>query len=234
MATIETKTYPMCNYNTSAIIVVLRDTSVTMGGGRRDNPFVYPFTMAELQQIANASNIIQTGWLRPAKEIEEFIYDALRIQNWRDILTDEEIEAIILHPTIDGLNKLLSIKESLYFERVYGAYIGLKNVNAPIAANIERLIKGRYNELQHGKLTTEFVVQAKDIPTANNFTSADDSSDEINELKDKVEQQSAMIDKLLAELGKIRSEPVKNGSDVVRSAPKSIKRKTTTKKTTEV
>lgn len=234
MATIETKTYPMCNYNTSGIIIVLRDTSIPMGGGRRDNPFVYPFTMAELQQIANSSNIIQTGWLRPTEEQKEFIYDALRIQNWQDILTEDEIETIILHPTVDGLNRLLSIKETLYFERVYGAYIGLKNVNAPISANVERLIKGRYKELQKGKLTTEFVVQAKDLPTADSFVGSTGSDDEINELKDKVDKQSAMIDKLLAELAQMKSEKTqdeqKNESAADKPAPKTIKRKSTAKK----
>ena len=221
----------MCNYNTSPLIVVLRDSSIPMGGGRRDNPFVYPFTMMELQQIANSSNILQTGWLRPTKENEEFIYETLRIQNWRDILTEEEIENIILHPTVEGLNRLLAIKDSLYFERVYGAYVGLKNVNAPIAANIERLIKGRYHELQKGKLTTEFVVQAKDIPVADTFTGNEDNSGEIDALKDAIANQAKLIEELKRQLEAKSAavEPVEK-----KPAPKTVKRKTTTKKTTGV
>ena len=54
MATIETQTYPMYNYSTSKIVVALRDGSVVIDGGTRDQPAMYPFTLSELQQIASS------------------------------------------------------------------------------------------------------------------------------------------------------------------------------------
>lgn len=196
---IEEKTYLMCNYSTSPLIVSMRENSVFLEGGRRDAPITYPFTMRELVEINNTSTAIKSGRLVPTEEQKEYIYNQLRITDWKDILSDEQIEQIILYPTVEGLKRLLDIKDSFYFERVYGAYIGLRNVNAPISANIGRLIRGRYEELQRGKINTEFSVQERDIGSAGAFASApanrggletenEELRAEINELKALVKQ----------------------------------------------
>lgn len=228
MATIETKTYPMYNYGTSKIIVALRDGSVVVEGGTRDCPTAYPFTMSELQQIANISTVIQSGYLRPAKEDAEYIYETLRIRDWKDILTEEDIEYIVLHPTVEGLTKLINIKDTFYFERVYGVFVGLKNVNVPIAANVDRLLRGRYKELQKGKVTTDYIVHEKDLPISDSCLSGG-SFEEIDALKDAIANQNKLIEQLQKQL-EAKSETTK--PEEKKPAPKSIKRKTTTKKTT--
>lgn len=230
MATIETKTYPMYNYGTSKIIIALRDGSVVVEGGTRDCPTAYPFTLSELQQIANLSTAIQSGYLRPAKEDAEFIYETLRIRDWKDILTEEDIEQIILHPTVEGLTKLLSIKDAFYYERVYGVFIGLKSVNVPIAANIDRLLRGRYKELQKGKITTDYTVREKDLPIQDAYTS-NYKANEIDALKDAVANQNRLIEQLKKQL---EEKEARAEALVDKPAPRSVKRKTTTKKTTGV
>lgn len=230
MATIETKTYPMYNHATSKIIIALRDGSVVVEGGTRDNPTAYPFTLSELQQIANISTAIQSGYLRPAKEDAEFVYETLRIRDWKDILTEEDIENIILHPTVEGLSKLINIKDSFYFERVYGVFIGLKNVNVPIAANVDRLLRGRYKELQKGKINTEFVVREKDLPIQEAYTS-NYNVDEMEALKDAIANQNKIIEELKRQL---EAKADADASEEAKPTPKTIKRKATTKKTTGV
>lgn len=224
---IETETFNMCNYSTSRIVVGLRDRALVVEPGRRDKPSYYPFTMNELQQIANTSTIIQNGYLRPNKEQEEFIYNTLRIQNWQDILTDEQIEDMILRPTVEGLTRLINIKDSLYFGRIYGVFVGLKNANAPISANVSRLLTGRYREMRQGKFITEYKVTEKDLPSADSFLSRkSESSAELEELKRKFQEQEALVATLMAEL--------KSKNDEAKAAPKSVKRKpTTTKKPVE-
>lgn len=227
MQTIETPTYPLYNYSTSKIIVALRDGSVVVEGGTRDQPGVYPFTLMELQQIANSSSVIQVGYLRPAKEDAKFIYETLRIRNWEDILTEEDIEQMVLHPTVEGLTKLINIKDAFYYERVYGIFIGLKNVNAPIADNVSRLLKGRYKELQKGKINTDYVIKEKDIPSMETFMAVDKSvnADEVAALKDEISDKDAIIAELRKQLAAqtVESKPV----------AKTVKRKTTTKKPVE-
>lgn len=222
---IETETFNMCNYSTSRLVIVLRDESIVIEPGRRDKPSVYPFTMNELQQIANTSSYIQTGYLRPNKEQEEYIYTALRIQDWKDILTDEEVEDIILNPTVEGLRRLIEIRNTQYFSRVYGVFVGLKNVNAPIATNVIRLMTGRYKEMQRGKITTEYRVTEKDIPTIG-MQGGKDNSGEIAELKRKMQEQEALIAALTE---KLNAEKTETSTTKSTTAKTTTKRKTTTK-----
>lgn len=227
MQTIETPTYPLYNYSTSKIIVALRDGSVVVEGGTRDQPGVYPFTLMELQQIASSSPVIQAGYLRPAKEDEKFIYETLRIRNWENILTEEDIEQMVLHPTVEGLTKLINIKDAFYYERVYGIFIGLKNVNAPIADNVSRLLKGRYKELQKGKINTDYVIKERDIPSMESFMSVDQSSnvEEISALKEELSDKDAIIAELRKQLAAQTAES--------KPAAKTVKRRTTAKKPVE-
>ena len=222
---IETETFNMCNYSTSRLVIVLRDESIVIEPGRRDKPSVYPFTMNELQQIANTSSYIQTGYLRPNKEQEEYIYTALRIQDWKDILTDEQVEDIILHPTVEGLRRLIEIRNTQYFSRVYGVFVGLKNVNVPIATNVIRLMTGRYKEMQRGKITTEYRVTEKDIPTIG-VQNGKDNSEEIAELKRKMQEQEALIAALTEKLN--AEQPMVSATKPT-AAKTTTKRKTTTK-----
>lgn len=227
MQTIETPTYPLYNYSTSKIIVALRDGSVVVEGGTRDQPGVYPFTLMELQQIASSSSVIQVGYLRPAKEDAKFIYETLRIRNWEDILTEEDIEQMVLHPTVEGLTKLISIKDAFYYERVYGIFIGLKNVNAPIADNVSRLLKGRYKELQKGKINTDYVIKERDIPSMETFMAVDKSvnADEVAALKDEISDKDAIIAELRKQLAAQTTDS--------KPAAKTVKRRTTAKKPVE-
>lgn len=226
MATIETQTYPLYNYSTSKIIVALRDGSVVIDGGTRDRPAVYPFTMSELQQIASSSPVIAVGYLRPAKEDAKYIYETLRIRDWENILTEEDIEEMILHPTVEGLTKLISIKDAFYYERIYGIFIGLKNVNVPIADNVARLLKGRYKELQKGKINTDYIIKEKDIPVSS-FTAVEksESAEEIAALKDELSDKDAIIAELQKQLAAQKSE--------VKPATRTVKRKPAAKKPTE-
>lgn len=218
---IEEKTYPMCNYNTSKLIVGLRDRAEIMDGGRRDEPTVFPFTMNELQQINSNSPLIKCGYLIPRDDIKEYIYETLRIPDWQNILTDEQIEQIVLHPTVEGLQKLININNSMYFERVYGAYMGLKCIQAPISANVIRLIEGRYKELQRGKITSEFTVTERDVASLKQF---EDSAvnNEVEDLKKQLAEQQKLIADLMAATAK---------AGTTTEQPKTAK-KTTTKKTT--
>lgn len=227
MQTIETPTYPLYNYSTSKIIVALRDGSVVVEGGTRDQPGVYPFTLMELQQIASSSPVIQVGYLRPAKEDAKFIYETLRIRNWEDILTEEDIEQMVLHPTVEGLTKLISIKDAFYYERVYGIFIGLKNVNAPMADNVSRLLKGRYKELQKGKINTDYVIKERDIPSMETFMAVDKSvnADEVAALKNEISDKDAIIAELRKQLAAQTTDS--------KPATKAVKRRATAKKPVE-
>lgn len=183
---LEEKTYLLCNHTPSKIIVALRDgSSAIIEGGSNENPSTYPFTLSELQYINNSSQVLKIGQLRPAKDCEEFIYNELRIQSWKDILTNEQIEDIILNPTNKKLEKIISIKDPNYFERVYGIFIGLRNANAPITANTINVIVARYREHLAHKRDSEIVLKVTETPS--------NSNKEVEDLKKQLEELRALI-----------------------------------------
>lgn len=183
---LEEKTYLLFNNSPSKVIVGLRDNTVVIDGASDGVPSSFPFTMSELQYINNKCTIIKNGTLRPAENQKEYIYNALRISNWSEILTNEQIEDYILNPSVERIDTLLNIKDTAYYNRVYGIFISLRNANAPITANVARIIKGRNSELRDGKRDTEFSVRPKDTQPKNN-------SDDIEQLRAKV----TMLEKLL-------------------------------------
>ena len=71
------------------------------------------------------------------------LYEELRITDWRDILTERQIEALLCNPTAEGLERILAITEPMYFDRIYGVFMGLKNAGVGISGNVEKLLTKR-------------------------------------------------------------------------------------------
>lgn len=214
------KTFLLYNYSPSMVIVQCKDNTITFEGGSTEAPTSFPFTMNELQYINNKCEVIKNGTLVPSEDEAEYVYGALRIQNYQSILSNQQIEDIILHPTVEGLEKILAIKDTPYYERIYGIFISLRNADAPITANVARIIKGRYLELRDGKRDTEFTVRQKDTQSVD--------SEDVEALK----QRLAAVEKLLAEKSKENEEKTVETSIINEEKPKEIRRTSKSTKTT--
>ena len=88
----KTKTYLVLNYSTSPVGIRTRNDSFVIEGGNSDEPTSMPFTLDEIIQINSGSRVFTSGLLRFEKEYEKDIYEELRIRDWQNIMTDEEIE----------------------------------------------------------------------------------------------------------------------------------------------
>ena len=73
-------------------------------------------------RYANNFNAFRNGMLFFEESKAEDVYNILGIKDWKNILTNKDIREIILHPTYEGLEKLIAIKDSAMFERVRAAY----------------------------------------------------------------------------------------------------------------
>lgn len=214
MAAIEEKTYLLCNYTPSKVSVSMRDgVSIIIDGGAYDHPSTYPFTLSELQHINNTTPCIKNGTLIPHEDCKKFIYDTLRIADWENILTNAGIEKIIMNPTVESLQTIIAIKDSQYFDRVYGVFLGLKNADAPIAANVVNLITKRYRELLDGKRDSDLVV--KKTPTAS---TKDGNSEQLDALKAEVESLKAALQAAMTSMTKEATTEKK--TEEVQPAPK--------------
>ena len=199
MAIKDMKTINVLNYNQNIVIVSTKHDSYTIEPAiNSENPTSLPLSLDEILYINGNSAAFKTGILRFPKEIEKEMYeDYLRIPNWEDLLTIQDIEKIILHPTIEGLTKIINIKDTGMFDRVRGVFVRLKNTNDDdISLRVEKIIQSRLDELRRGVRNTEIIIKAKD-------TIAPIATEEVDELKEQnklLQEQMANMQKMMEQM----------------------------------
>lgn len=191
------KTYLVLNYNGSPVAVSTRHESYIIPGGSSESPSSMPLSVDEIVQINSNSNVFKMGLLWFEEEVQEELYKECRIRNWENILRDKEIEDIILHPTLEKLEKLLSIENEQYFERCYGIYIGLKNSNHSIKQNVENVMLARRKELRNRKYKTGILLTKKETPAVSEEV-LKETQEQNAKLTQEVDELKAMVAQLLA------------------------------------
>ena len=150
-------------------------------------------------RYANNSKAFKNGMLFFDKDMEEELYDELHIADWKNILTNDAIKNIILHPTFEGLSKIISIKDSAEFERVRAVFHKLRvENNQDISVRVSQIIETRYKELLNRRLTTSIELTKNDIPEQVDTMA-------VNELKTQnilMQEQIAKMQKMIEEMTK--------------------------------
>ncbi|WP_440118455.1 hypothetical protein [Paenibacillus sp. QZ-Y1] len=155
-----------------------------------DIPYVLQLSFSEVRGINTQSHVFREGYLRfdPAKEKD--IYEALGVRNWETILTNKDIEKIILEPTKEGLELLMKIDSTSLFERVRGMVTQLDNSNAyDISTRVKNAIDSRYKELYEGKRIT-----AIQIRKTSSEMEAEESSKKQKELEEILAEERKKIE----------------------------------------
>ena len=238
----KSRLYMVINYGRSPVCVASRTQSMKIPGADGNTPAEQPLSLDEIVEINSMCGAFKLGLLRFEDEYEEEIYDLLRIRDWRDILTDKQIEDILLHPTMDSLQKIVDIKDPLSFDRVRGIYTGLKSVAADIPGKVDMVINERARELAK-KITTSKI----------QLVPKKEENSEVEALKEQMARMQEQMAALAAEKQKTvavvtinggttlgESEPIPESVTTVATseepAPKkktTRKKSTTTKKTTK-
>ena len=191
------KTYLVLNYNGSPVAVSTRHESYIIPGGSSESPSSMPLSVDEIVQINSNSNVFKMGLLWFEEEVQEELYKECRIRNWENILRDKEIEDIILHPTLEKLERLMSIENEQYFERCYGIYIGLKNSNHSIKQNVENVMLARRKELRNRKYKTGILLTKKETNVVSEEALKETQEQNVK-LTKEVDELKAMVAQLLA------------------------------------
>ena len=186
------KTYLVLNYCSSPVCVDTRNDSYIIPGGSAEEPASMPFPLEEIMQINSNSPVFKYGILWFEEEFKEDIYNELRIRDWQNILTDTEIERVILNPEVDKLERILAITSEFYFERIYGIYVGLKNANASIPENVKTVMTLRKKEFRQNKKSTEITLRKSE-------NTVDKEKDkQIEDLKAQLEALQKMVSNITA------------------------------------
>lgn len=208
----EMKTINVLNYNENIVVVSTKHDSYAIEPATNsDNPTILPLTLEEILYINGNSGAFKTGILRFPEDIEQEIYeDYLRIPHWKDILTVKQIENIILHPTVEGLTKLVNIKDTGVFDRVRGVFVRLKNTtNDDISMRVEKLINARGDELRRGIRNTAITVKAKDA--VSNIPN--EEVDALKEQNKALQEQMASMQKMMEQMMAMQSSNAQTSNE---------------------
>lgn len=220
MSISKTKHYLVLNYNSSGVAISTRHDSFIVEGGSADAPGSLPLTFDEIAEVNSKSPAFKIGLLRFAPEVEEALYDALSIPNWRDIWTQEQIENMLRNPTMEMSQKILDIENDLYFERIRGVMLGLRSAGVDIPGKMERMIEQRRLELARRQRKTKIQLVTTEKPE-----DAQSDKQEMDAMRAELESMKAMM----AELLKAQSATKVAGAEKDQPSVSSAKKRTGSK-----
>ena len=196
----ETEKISVLNYNANRVSVEVAPNKSYSFEPSNDGvtPTVIPMSIDEIR-YANNSTAFKNGTLFFDKSREEEIYKDLNITDWQNILSNDAIREIILHPTYDGLNRIIAIKDSAEFERVRAVFHKLKQDEThDVSVRVSQIINTRYKELLNRQINTSIVLTKKDIPETVNSAEVDELKAQNAAMQEQMAQMQKLIEQMMA------------------------------------
>lgn len=206
MSELDTQNINVLNYNENEVFVDSAKEHYKFNASRDGKtPSVIPMSLSELQNICSNTDVVITGWLTFDDDVKEEIFKELRIPNWREILTNEDIKEILTHPTIDGLQRIINIENQTYFDRVRMVMFKLMNNGVDITTKVSRIVEQRYDELRRRQRKSSIVLTEKDTHV---------NSDDVKKLSEQNAQLKSQIDEMKEMMSQLMSMQNMNNSKV--------------------
>jgi len=162
MSKIDTQNINVLNYNENEVFVDSSKEHYKFNASRDGKtPSVIPVSLSELQNICSNTDIIVTGWLTFDDDVKEEVFKELRIANWQNILSNEDIADILTNPTMEGLQKIIDIENQTYFDRVRIIMFKLMKQGVDITTKVSRIVEQRYDELRNRQRKSSIVDEMK-------------------------------------------------------------------------
>lgn len=212
---------------------------VNLVGQRRD--YIFPpcidgeptmnfVDFEEIEYAHSRGKVFNIGLLTFAEEDREGMYEALGVKNWKDkVWFNADIEDIIMHPTLEKMQRVIDIKDLITFERVRGMMVRFSNEKRDVSQNVINLINARYRELNAGNVTSKIVIKPADVEEKVSADEVADLKRQLAEMQDLVKKLA--MEKLSIDVSKESKSDDKPTEDTEKAvAPKRSTRKATTKK----
>lgn len=172
------------NYNENCVSInVAPNKSMILEAASGEIPTLTPLTLDEIR-YANNSNAFKTGVLEFPEELEDEIYNELRIDKDK-VLKLKDIREILCHPTKEGLIKILSLNSLSDFDRVRGQFYKLKADGYKLTLDIADIIQRRTKELFNNQVKTNIIIDDADV--------ADPSNKRVSELEKELADMKALM-----------------------------------------
>lgn len=207
----------MLNYNDNCICVnIAPGKSLKFDEALYGEPTTTPLTLDEIRYINNGI-AFKAGWLEFPEELEDEIYEELRIDKTK-VLKLNDIKDILLRPTKDGLIKILNIQSLADFDRVRGQFQKLKYDGYKLTLDIANIIERRTKELFNNQLKSNIVIEDADVVSNDN--------EKVAELEKQLEEMKALLETTLLNNAKIDDN--KSEKDLVNNESENNDRKSST------
>lgn len=158
----EVKHISVLNYNENCVCInIAPGKSLLFEESSYDSPTTIPLSLDEIK-YANNSNVFKTGTLEFQSDLEDELYDILRIDK-NKVLKLSEIRDILINPTKVGLQKIVSISSLSDFDRVRGQFQKLKNDGYKLTLDIANIIEKRTEELFKNQVKTSIIIDDSDV-----------------------------------------------------------------------
>lgn len=185
------------NYNENCVSInVAPNKSMILEAASGEIPTLTPLTLDEIR-YANNSNAFKTGVLEFPEELEDEIYNELRIDKDK-VLKLKDIRDILCHPTKEGLIKILSLNSLSDFDRVRGQFYKLKADGYKLTLDIADIIQRRTKELFNNQVKTNIIIDDADV--------ADPSNKRVSELEKELADMKALMASFMSQQTKEKDD----------------------------
>ena len=196
MSKIDLQNITVLNYNENEVFVDSSKEHYKFNASRDGvTPTMQNIPISELQYICSNTDVIVTGWLTFDDDEKDEIYTALRLPNWREILTNEDISNILTNPTMEGLQKIIDISNLTYFDRVRIVMFRLLNDGVDISSKVKNVVDRRYEELQKRQRVSSIILN----PRIGEKKVSNEQVQELSEQNAKLQEQLDEMKKMMAQ-----------------------------------
>lgn len=145
--------------------------------------------------------MFRTGALVFDENINEEIFTALNIPDWKEtIWRESDIEDMLIHPTVEQLNRVIAVRDITTIERIRGKMTHFINTGKyGISNRVIALINERYSEIQRGILRSKYSVTQEDAGVSVETVENQRLKEQNDELAKKLEEMQKMMSKLMEE-----------------------------------
>lgn len=190
------------NYNDNYVCVnVAPGRSMRLEPAYNGQPTMTPLTFDEIR-YANNGMVFRTGLLEFPEDIEDEVYEELRIDKSK-VLKLNEIRNILKNPTKNGLIKIISIVSMSDFDRVRGQFQKLKYDGYKLTLDVADIIDKRTKELFNNQIKSDI-----QIGDAESIIKSDKR---VDELEKQLVEMKALIESLSS--AKVNNEVHENNQD---------------------
>lgn len=219
----EQKHISVLNYNDNYICAyVAPNRSIRFEPSVDGRPSLTPLTLEEIKYINN-NNAFRNGILEFSEEIEDEVYEELRIDK-DNVMKNSEIREILLNPTKIGLQKIVSLTSLSDFDRIRCQFQKLKAEGYRLTLDIANIVTTRTKELLNGKVKTNIIIDDADLPQNNKkVAELEQQLKEQGELLKKLTEQLALSNKTTTETS-VESKSVAKESEPTETEQKTVKK----------